>query len=329
MANIQEVAKKAGVSSATVSRVLNHTSNVSEKTRFKVEKAIQELNYAPSMLGRNLRNSESRLLLVLIHSFSNPYYTEIINGIEDYALENNYNILLCETDDNLQREDIFLNMVRNKLADGIISMNPTVHIEKMKELAKSHSIILCSDYYEDTSIPYIAIDNKAAAYRAVKHLITIGNEKIGLINFNEDLLYAKQRRIGFEMALNEFQLPIRKEWIHHTNGLTFQDGVEAMRKILRSNNRPTAVFAISDTLAIGALKELHAQKIKVPEEMAIIGFDNIAFSNMTAPTLTTVSQPKYQMGYRSAKMLIDHIKGKTIENVIMDYELIIRESTLG
>ncbi|WP_152655916.1 LacI family DNA-binding transcriptional regulator [Oceanobacillus sp. CFH 90083] len=328
MANIQEVAKQAGVSIATVSRVLNNTSKVSEKTRFKVEKAIQELNYAPSMLGRNLRNSESRLLLVLIHTFSNPYYTEIITGIEDYAIENNYNILLCETDDNLQREDIFLNMVRNKLADGIISMNPTVHVDKLKELANSHSIVLCSDYYEDADIPYIAIDNTIAAYRAVKYLITMGNNKIGLINFNENLLYAKQRRIGFENALNEFQLPICDEWIHHSDGLTFQDGVEAMRRMLRSKNRPTAVFAISDTLAIGALKELHAQGIKVPQEMAIIGFDNIAFSSMTTPTLTTVSQPKYQMGYRSAKMVIDHIQGLTIENVIMDYELIIRESTL-
>jgi len=289
MANIHQVAKQAGVSIATVSRVLNNTSKVSEKTRHKVEKAIRELNYAPSMLGRNLRNSESRLLLVLIHTFSNPYYTEIINGIEDYAIENNYNILLCETDDNLQREDIFLHMVRNKLADGIISMNPTVHVDKLKELSESHSIVLCSDYYED----------------------------------------AKQRRIGFEKALNEFQLPICDEWIHYTDGLSFQDGVEAMRRMLRSKNRPTAVFIISDTLAIGAIKELHAQGIKVPQEMAIIGFDNIAFSSMTTPALTTVSQPKYQMGYRSAKMVIDRIQGLPVENVIMDYELIIRESTLG
>lgn len=329
MANIHQVAKQAGVSIATVSRVLNNTSKVSEKTRHKVEKAIRELNYAPSMLGRNLRNSESRLLLVLIHTFSNPYYTEIINGIEDYAIENNYNILLCETDDNLQREDIFLHMVRNKLADGIISMNPTVHVDKLKELSESHSIVLCSDYYEDANIPYIAIDNTEAAYRAVKYLITMGNKKIGLINFNENLLYAKQRRIGFEKALNEFQLPICDEWIHYTDGLSFQDGVEAMRQMLRSKNRPTAVFIISDTLAIGAIKELHAQGIKVPQEMAIIGFDNIAFSSMTTPALTTVSQPKYQMGYRSAKMVIDRIQGLPVENVIMDYELIIRESTLG
>ncbi|WP_080875681.1 LacI family DNA-binding transcriptional regulator [Oceanobacillus timonensis] len=329
MANIQEVAKQAGVSIATVSRVLNNTCNVSEKTRYKVEKAIQELNYAPSMLGRNLRNSESRLLLVLIHTFSNPYYTEIINGIEDYAIENNYHILLCETDGNLQREDIFLNMIRNKLADGMISMNPTMHVNKLKELSMSHPIVLCSDYYEDANIPYIAIDNTTAAYRAVKYLITMGNKKIGLINFNEDLLYAKQRRIGFEKALNEFQLPICNAWIHHSEGLTFQDGVETMRRMLRSKDRPTAIFAISDTLAIGAIKELHAHGIKVPEEMAIIGFDNIAFSSMTTPTLTTVSQPTYQMGYRSAKMVIDRIQGTTVENIIMDYELIIRESTLG
>src|SRR5699024_1844574 len=160
MANIQEVARRAGVSSATVSRVLNNTTRVSSKTKFKVEKAIEELEYEPSMLGRNLRNSESRLLLVLIHTFSNPYYSEIINGIEDYSIANNYNILLCETDSNPEREMIFLNMVRNKLADGIISMNPTVDLERLKTLNENHSIIMCSDYYENVSIPYVAIDNE-------------------------------------------------------------------------------------------------------------------------------------------------------------------------
>ena len=194
MANIQQVAQKAGVSVATVSRVLNNTASVSPKTRLKVEKAIKELNYEPSMLGRNLRNSESRLLLVLIPSISNPFYTEIINGIENIAINNNYNILLCETDSNPKRENIYFNMVKNKLADGIISMDPTVNRQKLNELAENHAIILCSEYEEGTTIPYVTIDNELAAYQAVKHLIKIGNKKIALINSDEKFLYARQRR---------------------------------------------------------------------------------------------------------------------------------------
>ncbi|MFA1819453.1 LacI family DNA-binding transcriptional regulator [Virgibacillus oceani] len=328
MANIQEVARRAGVSSATVSRVLNNTTAVSAKTKFKVEKAIEELEYEPSMLGRNLRNSESRLLLVLIHTFSNPYYSEIINGIEDYSIANDYNILLCETDSNPQREIIFLNMVKNKLADGIISMNPTVDLEKLKALNENHSIIMCSDYYEDVSIPYVAIDNELAAYKAVKHLIKLGNEKIAFINFDDNMAYARKRREGYERALNEFNLPIRDEWMCKTDGLDFQDGVQAMRKLLQLEERPTAVFAVSDTIAIGALKELNVKGIKIPEEIAVVGFDNIGFSNMTNPTLSTVSQPKYEMGYKAANMLIESIKGSKADSVIMDHELIIRESTL-
>jgi alanine racemase len=329
MANIQQVAEKAGVSVATVSRVLNNVASVSAKTRLKVEQAIKELNYEPSMLGRNLRNSESRLLLVLIPSFSNPFYSEIINGIETMAIANHYNILLCETASDPQRENIYFNMVKNKLADGIISMDPTINKQKLNELAEHHSIILCSEYEEGGSIPYVTIDHKLAAYHAVKHLIKIGNKKIALINSDETYLYARQRRGGYEKALKEFGLPIRKEWIVHTEDLDFEQGVHAMRRLLQLNESPTAVFAVSDTLAIGALKEINVRGLHVPDEIAIVGFDKISFSNMTNPTLTTVAQPMYKMGCTAANMLINRIKGNQVDSIVLEHELVIRESTMG
>ncbi|WP_462410761.1 LacI family DNA-binding transcriptional regulator [Neobacillus sp. Marseille-QA0830] len=329
MANIQQVAQKAGVSVATVSRVLNNVPSVSPKTRLKVENAIRELNYEPSMLGRNLRNSESRLLLVLIPSISNPFYTDIIKGIETMAIYNDYHIMLCETDSNPQREDIYFNMVKNKLADGIISMDPTVKRQKLNELAEHHPIILCSEYEEGGTIPYVTINHELAAYHAVKHLIQLGNKKIALINSDEKFLYARLRRKGYERALREFGLPIRREWIYHTEHLDFHDGVHAMRRLLQLNDRPTAVFAVSDTLAIGALKELNVNGLKVPEDIAVVGFDKISFSNMTNPTLTTVAQPMYKMGCTAAHMLINRIKGNEVESMVLDHELVIRESTMG
>ncbi|MGG0719586.1 LacI family DNA-binding transcriptional regulator [Robertmurraya massiliosenegalensis] len=329
MANIQEVAQKAGVSVATVSRVLNNNSTVSARTRLKVENAIRELNYEPSMLGRNLRNSESRLLLVLIPSISNPFYTDIINGIQNTAIAHHYNILLCETNSNPERENIYFNMVKNKLADGVISMDPAVNMQKLIELAENHSIILCSEYDEGNMIPYVSIDNELAAYHAVKHLIKLGNEKIALINSDEKFLYARQRRAGYERALAEFHLPFREEWIYHTTQLDFQDGVQAMRMLLKLDKRPSAVFAVSDTLAIGALKEVNAQGLHAPDDIAVVGFDNISFSNMTNPTLTTVSQPMYKMGLTAATMLINSIQEKKVESILLDHELIIRESTMG
>jgi LacI family transcriptional regulator, repressor for deo operon, udp, cdd, tsx, nupC, and nupG len=329
MANIQQVAQKAGVSVATVSRVLNHAASVSPKTRLKVENAIKDLNYEPSMLGRNLRNSESRLLLVLLPSISNPFYTEIINGIQNTAIAHSYNILLCETDSNPQRENIYFNMIKNKLADGVISMDPTVNMQKLNELAESHPVILCSEYEENGSIPYVTIDSELAAYQAVKHLIRIGNKKIALLNSDEKFLYARQRRSGYERALKEFDLPIREEWIYHTKDLEFQNGVQAMRMLLEQEEKPTAIFAVSDTLAIGALKGINGSGLHVPSDLAIVGFDNISFSNMTNPTLTTVSQPMYKMGVTAANMLIMSIKGEQVESVVLDHDLIIRESTMG
>jgi len=329
MANIQQVAKQAGVSVATVSRVLNGQNSVSARTRVKVEDAIRKLNYEPSMLGRNLRNSESRIWLVLIPSISNPFCLEIIKGIESVAISQNYSILLCETDSNPERENTYFDLVRKKMADGIISMDPAVNVETLKKLAEKYAIIQCSEYAEGSGIPYVTIDNEEASYRAVKHLIQIGHEKIALINSDEKYLYARQRKMGYRRALEEYGLQLNEEYIIHAQHLSFESGQQVMKKILHLQDRPTAIFAVSDLLAIGALKEINAQGLNVPSDIAVVGFDKIDFSNMTNPTLTTIAQPMRKMGTVAAKMLIDRIRGEEVDNVILDHELVIRESTSG
>ncbi|QQK81170.1 LacI family DNA-binding transcriptional regulator [Salicibibacter cibi] len=329
MVNIQRVAKEAGVSVATVSRVLHEQNAVTAKTRMKVEEAIQKLNYQPSMLGRNLRKSESRLLLVLIPEISNPFYFDIIKGIESIAISHNYNILLCETDSSPERENIYFDLIRTKMADGIISMDPAVNMEALMDLAEKHAIIQCSEYTAEGEIPYVTIDNEAASYKAVKHLIKIGNEKIALINSNGKYLYARQRKKGYQRALEEQGIAVRKEYIYHTEHLGFEYGQQAVKNILTLNDPPTAIFAVSDLLAIGALKEIHAQGLHVPDDIAVVGFDKINFSNMTNPALTTIAQPMYKMGTIAVEMLIKRIKGENVESIVLDHELVIRESTSG
>src|SRR5690606_29222550 len=329
MANIQQVAKQAGVSVATVSRVLNGKDKVSSKTKQKVEEAIQYLNYEPSMLGRNLRNSESRIVLILIPSISNPFYFEVIKGIENMALSQNYSILLCETDSKPEKEEIYFDLVRKKMADGIISMDPAVNVETLKELAENYAIIQCSEYGGGIGIPYVTIDSEEASYHAVKHLIQIGHRKIALMNSDEKFLYARERRMGYERALQERGIPLDGEYIFYTQELGFEQGQQTMKKILQLQDRPTAVFAVSDLLAIGALKEINAAGLHVPGDMAVVGFDKIDFSNMTNPALTTVAQPMYKMGTVAARMLIEKIQGKTVDSVVLGHELVIRESTTG
>jgi LacI family transcriptional regulator, repressor for deo operon, udp, cdd, tsx, nupC, and nupG len=327
MANIQQVAKQAGVSVATVSRVLNGQNTVSAKTKMRVEEAIKKLNYEPSLLGRNLRTSESRLLIILIPTISNPFYLEIIKGIEQVAISQNYSILLCETDSNPNKENIYFDLVRKKMADGIITMDPAVNVETLKKLAENFSIIQCSEYEECSGIPYVTIDNEEASYRAVKHLIQIGHNKIALMNADEKYLFARQRKMGYKRALEENGITLRNEYIISTQNLGFENGQRAMKKILNLPERPTAVFAVSDLLAIGALKEINAAGLHVPNDIAVVGFDKIDFSNMTNPTLTTIAQPMRKMGNVAARMLIEKIKGEEVESILLDHELVIREST--
>lgn len=327
MATIQDVARKAGVSSATVSRVLNDRNVVTEKTAVKVEQAIKELNYKPSLLGRNLRTSKSSLLLVLIPSIANPFYADIIKGIEDTAVEKGYNILLCETGSNPEREEIYFNLVRNQLTDGVISMDPAVNKARLNELAEKYPIVQCSEYDRSGIISYVTIDSKLASYQVMKYLIQIGHKKIALINSDKKFLYARDRYKGYVSALKENGLPINKDWVYNVENVSFEDGQQAMRSLLANDERPTAVFAVSDVLAIGALKEINDSGLHVPNDIALVGFDNISVSNMLNPTLTTIAQPMYRLGSVSTTMLINKIDGKEVESIVLNHELIIREST--
>ncbi|MER2170594.1 MAG: substrate-binding domain-containing protein, partial [Psychrobacillus psychrodurans] len=236
-------------------------------------------------------------------------------------------ILLCETDSNPEKENIYFDLVKKKMADGIISMDPAVNIETLKELAEKYSIIQCSEYNVDSGIPYVSIDNEEASYRAVKHLIQIGHKKIALMNSDEKFLYARQREMGYQRALEEHGIPWNDDYIIYTKQLGFEHGQQAVKKILAIQDRPTAIFAVSDLLAIGALKEINASGLHVPNDVAVVGFDKIDFSSMTNPTLTTIAQPMYKMGTVAGEMLIDKIRGNVVDSVILNHELVLREST--
>lgn len=323
---MQDVAELAGVSVATVSRILNGIE-VRPETKVKVEEAIKKLNYEPNMLGRSLRTSESRLLLVLIPAITNPFYHEIIKGIETVALANSYNILLCETDSKPEREDIYFNLVKNKIVDGVITMDPAVNKEKLIDLSKRYPIVQCSEYSVDSGIPYVTIDNERAAYKAVELLIKLGHKDIALINSESKFLYARQRELGFRKAIKDSDLNFNDENVYYSKNISFDSGTKIMRTILNDQPQTTAVFAVSDLLAIGALKEINSKNLKVPDDIALIGFDGIPFSNMTYPTLTTIAQPMYEMGIVAVDMLIKKIKGEIVESIILDHQLVVGEST--
>lgn len=329
MTTIQQVANEAGVSVATVSRVINNHQSVSTQTRLKVEEVIRRLNYEPNILGRNLRRAQSRMILVLVPSISNPFYSKIVQGIEDVASQYKYNILLGTTESIAERGKSYLNILKQKSADGIISMDPVVDLSELAGLDDTYPVIQCCEYSENLEFPYVTIDNLMAAYKAAKHLISQGYKRIAMINSDERFLYARQRKQGYLMALREYDIEYRDEWMIHTE-LGFEGGQEATRTFLSLNNRPDAIFAVADTLAIGALSAIKETGLSVPHDIAVVGFDNIPFSEMTNPTLSTVSQPMYDIGAKAAHMLLQKIEdpNSSIDNAILNHELIIRESSV-
>ncbi|MGF6906526.1 LacI family DNA-binding transcriptional regulator [Fusobacterium sp. PH5-44] len=329
---INDVAKYAGVSLATVSRVING-KNVKKETREKVEEAIKKLNYVPNFMASSLQKTKSNMILVIVPAISNPYYSSILEGIEVAAKSFGYNIILGSSYSSEKQLLKYMNLLNTKLVDGIILMEK-ISLNKIKEVIRNDSliknIVQCSEYIEENQLTYITIDHRKAAYEAVNHLISIGKKEIYFFSIKKDYLYSALRKEGMLDALKD-------------NGLKFEQGNEMLldelsmkeaqkyMNILLSNRKMenAGIFAVSDIIAMGILKTLNDKKIKIPEDVAVVGFDNIELAAFSQPSLTTVSQPGYELGVESVKGLMRKITGDQIlpERIILNHELIVRDTT--
>jgi DNA-binding LacI/PurR family transcriptional regulator len=326
---IQDVAKAAGVSVATVSRVLNKSNTVTGATRDAVLEAIRQLDYRPNLLGRNLRRTETKLVLALLPTIANPFYSRIVKGIEDVAQKNGYSVMLCNTDSSADRERLYLGMLKNRLADGVILMAPEIGGEELTAVGSDFPVVQCCEYIEGAKVSHVRIDNYSAAKKAAKHLVTLGHRKIGLISSRNCFLSTVSREQGFRSVLEEAGCPLEENATAYGD-YSFKSGHRAALSLLSQKDTPTAIFAISDIMAIGVLRAAREKGLKVPEDLAVVGFDNISFSSMCDPMLTTVSQPKYDIGCTAMDLLLKTIQGELKEpvEIILENELIIRESTI-
>lgn len=329
MITIQDVARDADVSVATVSRVLNDSNSVTAKTRDKVLASIKRLNYEPNLLGRNLRRMETKLILALLPNVSNPFYSRLVKGIEDIAHRFGYNVMLCNTDNDGHRESMYLDMLKNRLADGVIFMESELSDKDIIDLAQRFPVVQCSEYKENIPVDYVAIDNVSAAKRAVEHLVALGHRDIGLISSNGNYLSKFKRFEGYKKGLQEAGIEFDSSLVAYGD-YGFKSGIRAANALLNNpKRRPTAIFAISDMMAIGAIRACNSAGLNVPKDIAVVGFDDISFASMYSPMLTTISQPKYDMGCEAMRLLIDKINGQTNGHsvVMLEHELKIREST--
>ncbi len=309
-----------------MSRVLNGVDLVRPETKSKVEKSIAALGYRVSESARSLRTSSRRQILVLVPDFSNPYYGEIVRGIESVAREHGYHVLLSETRTEGARKRAYVELLQQQLADGVVCLDPVTIRRLAADGIVSFPWVACSEFLPDADIPYVSIDHRQAAKDAVLYLLSRGHRNIGFVNSDERFIYAQQRRAGYEDALKEAGVDARADYIQSVGGVDYPLGELAARRLLALEPRPTAIFAVSDTLAIGVMKASFRAGLKVPHDVAVVGFDDVPVAEMFEPSITTLAQPMYSLGQRAFSLLLQRIKGESTTSEILPHRMVLRES---
>lgn len=325
--SIQKVAQIAGVSVATVSRVLNNVGSVKKRNRDKVLSAIKKSNYQPNLLARQLRTSHSGMLLVMVSNISNPFCAEVVRGIETEAEKNNYRILLCNSESDVERFRSNLYLLTGKMVDGIITMDAISKLPELQAIIGQFPWVQCAEFDINGNTSSVGIDDLKATRFAIEVLIKQGRKRIAMINHDKKYLYAQQREIGYMQTLAENQ--IKYHQVEYASSLNFLSGKHAMLKLMSSKTIPDALFTISDVLAAGAITAIIEKGFSIPDDIAIIGFDGGELSSITIPPLSTIAQPSREIGAQAAKLLLKQIKdpNSPIEKIILDWQFIERQST--
>ncbi|WP_123043204.1 LacI family DNA-binding transcriptional regulator [Cohnella candidum] len=327
---IRDVAKMANVSISTVSRVMNSPESVVESKKQRVLGAIEELKYKPNALARGLISKKTHTLGVVIPDIRNAYYAEIIRGMEDASKKLGYSLIICNTDADRNRLFSYLNTFYEKQVDGLLYTSDAVFPDYYKELKRLRMpVVLVSTHSMEYELPSVKIDDEQAAYDATAFLIEAGHRSIGMISFDlSDSIAGQTRYQGYVRALREHNLEFSKDNVFFIQEY-YHDPYVAAESLLRQAPNLTAVFASSDVLAMGLLSYLYEKGIQVPDEISVIGFDNIRVSSLTIPKLTTVAQPMYQIGYRAVEKLDARIGGEADPQLreLVPHEIIVRGST--
>lgn len=346
MATLEDVAKLAGVSVMTVSRYINKSGYVGEKSRQKIIKAIEELNYRPNMIARSLVTKKTKTIAHVVASIVNPFYPEVVLGVEDESYARGYNVILCNADGK-KKEQEYIDILLDKCVDGIIFDHLNIGIKQVMELRSYNvSCVLIDNEVQGLNVGNIITNDILGGFLATEHLIRLGHKKIAVIHgslcFNEskeDKKYEEtfqfniwnNRMRGFLDAMDKYNIEVNPNYILEGDG-TSQNGVkggyEAMKKILSLSDLPTAVYAQNDLMAAGAIRAIHEVGYKVPQDFSVIGHDGIPLCEWIFPRLTTVEQPRYQTGRTAAGLLIDMRENKNNRKLIkLDPRVVIREST--
>ncbi len=329
MASIKDVALRARVSTTTVSHVVNRTRFVSDPVRHEVEAAIRELNYVPSAVARSLKSNSTKTIGMLIPNCSNPYFAEIVRSVEDHCFGAGYTLILCNTDDEPHRQSAYLQALTEKRIDGmiIISTGEGKDFQRMLHGLPIPMVLLDREI-DEVNCDLVETAHLQGGLMATEHLIGLGHRRIACLAGPANLNSSAQRIEGWRSALAKAGLAASPELLWHSD-FTSQGGFNTMQAILASPLAPTAVFVCNDLMSIGALSAAHQAGIQIPQQMSLIGFDDIELAQFASPALTTIAQPKQRIGIAAVDMVLERIQGGRIQarQVILLPELIVRNST--
>jgi len=328
MTTIKQVAFRAGVSSATVSHVINGTRYVSETVRERVQKTLNELDYHPNALARSLRSGYTQTLGLILPDSANPFFAEVGHSIEIAAFEAGYSVILCNTENDFEKESLYIDVLTKKQVDGLIFVTTGDRSDSVKKLVemKIPTVVMDRDF-PGLKLDIVAADNLQGGYLATQHLISLGHKRIGCITGPSGINPSARRITGYQQALRDANLVVEPELIV-SGDFHPESGWKLGRTMLSEKNAPKAIFACNDLMAMGVLRAATELGLQVPGDLAMVGYDDIELASYTNPPLTTVKQPKFEMGVAALNFLISRIQNKQSapQSVLLPVSMVIRSS---
>jgi LacI family repressor for deo operon, udp, cdd, tsx, nupC, and nupG len=328
MATIQDVARDAGVSTATVSRVFSAPELVLEATRNKVIEAVNRLGYEPNFAAKSLRTLRTEKILVTVPDISNPFFSQVIRGVEEAALAAGYSVLLGDTRHEEAREEQYATMFRRKEADGLIFLGhrlPDVLADMVAAKGPRTPIVNGCEFRPGLAVSSAHIDNERAAAEVMEHLYGLGHTRVGIVTGPLASPISTDRLAGVRAAAQR-----QGQALHMVVGdFSIESGVRQTGELLDQPDRPTAIFCFSDEMAMGALEAIRRRGLRCPQDVSLVGFDDIRFAQYLDPQLTTVSQPMEQIGHEVVRLLLDILadRASALQNVTLPHRLVVRSST--
>lgn len=327
MAKIKDVARLAGVSPACVSLALNNKPYVSQEAKERIYEAINKLNYRPNIIARSLRKKKTTTMGLILPNITNPFFPEVARGVETRAREYGFNVILCNSDADPLLEKQYIDILLAKQIDGLILTSAHPSNDLSQYTRENCPIVLVNRELFSGKFDFVGVDNVASAKFVVNHLIRLGHRKIAFVAGEPASSASSGRYEGYRLALEEAGISYREELVK-TGYLKYSGGYQAMQSFLKISSPPTAIFCANDMMALGVMDACRDRGVKVPQEVAIAGFDDIWLASLKGVELTTVQQPRYLMGVKAVDLMIERIRDKRekVRRVILPTKLIIRKT---